>query len=742
MNVITCANCGKENPVENLFCSNCGSSLAGLTPSQASLEPQPAASTELQAGARLRDRYIIERLLAQGGFGRTYLAEDPGRFNAKVAIKELSPGLQGTYALQRAEELFKREAQTLNKLAHPQIPKFWEIFREGTRLFLVQDFVEGQTYYALLLERLELGQRFSEAEIQQLFRQLLPVLSYLHGQGVIHRDISPDNIILRSADSQPVLIDLGAVKEVAINVATQIAGAPAAGTCVGKVGYAPDEQLRMGIVAPHSDLYALAVTALVLMTGKKDPRQLLDPNTLHWVWDKEIDLSPKLASALNLMLAPKPAQRLQSAIEVLHFLEEQPPIAPPPPPFAPAPDVPVPLRKLWPLAAAGLGAAAAVALGLGFLFNLKNQGQSGGQNREAGFGGDGTLNIGIVTTPRNPKENYQPLADYLKSELGAKLGEEVKVEIEGIEVREKDSFNDAKNRIIEKKWDVIFPLSAQLSVAAQDNNYVFAARMFPKQPQIESVLFVRSDSKIQGLNDLTPDKRIALGEFSNTLSFYMPVYDLYGKILRVDMGNGIPDIVKKVKSRQADVGVSIYRILQNDPEVRVIGISKSIPGAGVYLSPALSQKERYWLKAVLLNAPTEIQEKAYYGEGKEVDYTQFRKIMARVEGILACVDLTQDPVSFFCQGSPDKLATQPGEIQGPASNIKLPDANTIHLTVQGQDGQAYRVVLPRAVLNQIPSAPPPFALNGKTLKVTGVEPRQAAGALELEITKPEQLTVR
>ncbi len=740
MNVINCANCGKENPVENLFCSNCGSSLAGLTPSQASLEPQPAASTELQAGARLRDRYIIERLLAQGGFGRTYLAEDTGRFNAKVAIKELSPGLQGTYALQRAEELFKREAQTLNKLAHPQIPKFWEIFREGTRLFLVQDFVEGQTYYALLYQRQEQGQSFSEAEILQLFRQLLPVLSYLHGQGVIHRDISPDNIILRSADSQPVLIDLGAVKEVAINVATQIAGAPAAGTCVGKVGYAPDEQLRMGIVAPHSDLYALAVTALVLMTGKKDPRQLLDPNTLQWVWDKEIDPSPKLAEALTRMLAPKPPQRFQSAIEVLHFLEEQPPIAPPPR-YAPAPDVPVPPRQLWPLAAAGLGAAAAVGLAL-FLLSIKNQGQSGEPNRERAFGGDGTLNIGVVTTPINPKENYLPLADYLKSELAAKLGEGVNIEIEGIEVREKDSLNEAKDRIIHKKWDVIFPLSAQLSVAAQDNSYLFAARMFPKQPQIESVLFVRSDSPIQGLNDLTPEKRVALGEFSNTLSFYMPVYDLYGKIVRLDMGNAIPDILKKVKSRQAEVGVSIYRFVQNDPEVRVIGISKSIPGPGVYLSPALSLKERNLVKAVLLHAPSEIQDKAFYGEGKEVDYTQFRKIMARVEGILACVDLNQDPVSFFCRNSADKPATQPGEIQGPASNIKLPDANTIHLTVQGQDGQAYRVVLPRAVLNQIPSAPPPFALNGKTLKVTGVEPRQSAGTLELEITKPEQLTVR
>jgi serine/threonine-protein kinase len=221
----------------------------------------------------------------------------------------------------------------------------------------------------------------------------------------------------------------------------------------------------------------------------------------------------------------------------------------------------------------------------------------------------------------------------------------------------------------------------------------------------------------------------------------MPVYDLYGKIIRVNMGNTISDMVNKVKSRQADVGVSINSLLQKEADVRVIGISKSIPGAGVYLSPALSQKERDLLKAFMLNAPSEIKEKASYGEGKEVDYTQFRNIMARVEGILACVDLTQDPVSFFCNGDKPATQLQLGAIEGPASNIKISDANTIHLTLQGQDGQAYRVVLPRAVLNQIPSAPPPFALNGKKLKVKGVEPKQVAGALELEITKPEQLTM-
>lgn len=155
--------------------------------------------------------------------------------------------------------MFQREAVTLHKLQHPQIPRFWETFREGKRLFLVEDFIEGKTYQFLLDQRLRQGQRFNEAEILKLFRELLPVLSYLHRQGVIHRDISPDNIMLRDQDKQVVLIDMGGVKQVAINVATQVVGmqkraGSSEATCLGKVGYAPDEQLRLGIVAPHSDL--------------------------------------------------------------------------------------------------------------------------------------------------------------------------------------------------------------------------------------------------------------------------------------------------------------------------------------------------------------------------------------------------------------------------------------------------------------------------------------------------------
>lgn len=106
---------------------------------------------------------------------------------------------------------------------------------------------------------------------------------------------------------------------------TQLAGvknraASSNATCLGKVGYAPDEQLRLGIVAPHSDLYALAVTAIVLMTGKQ-PQELLDQRTLHWLWHQELSLSPLLTKILNRMLNRQPSQRFRSADEILQLLQ-------------------------------------------------------------------------------------------------------------------------------------------------------------------------------------------------------------------------------------------------------------------------------------------------------------------------------------------------------------------------------------------------------------------------------------
>ncbi len=365
MDLTNCVSCGRPVPSKAHFCQYCGSALLPSNTSStdtSSRSPEPnslegpdgttppafndSTYVPLPPGTRLRDRYVLEKQLGQGGFGRAYRAQDTGRFNEPIVIKELTPSVQGTAALKKAEELFEREAATLHRLEHPQIPRFWEIFQAQKRLFLVEDCVVGHTYEQLQTERQ--GQHFSEQEITQLFRDLLPVLSYLHRQGVIHRDISPDNIMRRDRDGLPVLIDLGGVKQVAIDVATEIASiqsgfSSGGGTRLGKIGYAPDEQMRLGLVAPHSDLYALAVTALVLMTGKS-PQQLQDPQSLDWTWNQELNISSNFSSVLHTMLAPRPVDRYQSADEVLQALN--PPREIPPTqihqPVSPPPTPPVP----------------------------------------------------------------------------------------------------------------------------------------------------------------------------------------------------------------------------------------------------------------------------------------------------------------------------------------------------------------------------------------------------------------
>lgn len=287
-------------------------------------------------GITLNNHYRIVRELGHGGFGRTYLAEDAHRFNEPCVLKEFAPQVQGSYALQKSEELFEREAGVLYKLQHNQIPRFREMFRvsiiDRGYLFLVQDYVPGQTYRFLLDARKRQGLRFIEAEINQLLIQILPVLEYIHSLGVIHRDISPDNLILRLSDGMPVLIDFGGVKEVAATVESLFAetnNTPAPATRIGKLGYAPVEQMQMGIVYPHSDLYALAATVLVLLTGK-EPHQLLDSQTLNWNWRADCSLSPNLSLVLDKMLAHQPSQRYSSAREVMLALSGNPPLQPQP----------------------------------------------------------------------------------------------------------------------------------------------------------------------------------------------------------------------------------------------------------------------------------------------------------------------------------------------------------------------------------------------------------------------------
>jgi serine/threonine-protein kinase len=290
----------------------------------------------LPDGTLVQTRYRILRMLGQGGFGRTYLAQDTNRFNELCVLKEFDPHTQGTKHAQKAEELFAREAGVLYQLHHLQIPQFRELFRvkqpNTELLFLVQDYVAGKTYQDLIEERRQRGLAFSEKEVTQLLQDLLPVLDYIHQAGIIHRDISPDNIILREHDRKPILIDFGVVKA----AANQITNQPVSQTFVGKPGYAPIEQIQKGKAEPSSDLYALAVTIVVILTGR-EPHSLFDPVTLTWQWQRYASVSPKFADLINRMLSAKPSDRYSSANDVLAHLSAPPPPSSPSPPLPSAP---------------------------------------------------------------------------------------------------------------------------------------------------------------------------------------------------------------------------------------------------------------------------------------------------------------------------------------------------------------------------------------------------------------------
>lgn len=265
-------------------------------------------------GTIVLNRYRIQRVLGQGGFGRTYLAQDTNRFNEACVLKEFDPQTQGAKLAQKAEELFEREASVLYRLQHLQIPQFRELFKMQFQnrelVFLVQDYVAGRTYEELLIDR----GPFTESEAVGLLQQLLPVLDYIHRSGIVHRDISPDNIILRDADQKPVLIDFGVVKA----AATQLQSVSAQ-TFVGKPGYAPIEQIHKGSAEPSSDLYALAVTLAVLLTGR-EAQSLFNPKTLTCEWKRYASVSPALAQILDRMMSNRPGDRYRSAYDVLNAM--------------------------------------------------------------------------------------------------------------------------------------------------------------------------------------------------------------------------------------------------------------------------------------------------------------------------------------------------------------------------------------------------------------------------------------
>ena len=282
--------------VPQKFCTNCGMPLI------------------------LRDRYLPIKLLATGGFGAAFLAidRDTPRMRQCV-VKQFQPsGNLTEEALEKSRILFTQEAGVLEEIGneHQQIPKLFAFFtitvpnlkinKSEQFFYLVQEYISGQTLEEELVEQ----GNFSELKILKILREILPVLQFIHDKGIIHRDIKPSNII-RHYDGRLFLLDFGAVK--------LIANTSSSSTGIYSLGFAPPEQMQGNQVFPSTDLYALAVTLITLLTGK-EANKLFDAYTNQWQWRSQISVNPRLAAILDKMLLSAANQRFQSAQEVLESL--------------------------------------------------------------------------------------------------------------------------------------------------------------------------------------------------------------------------------------------------------------------------------------------------------------------------------------------------------------------------------------------------------------------------------------
>ncbi|MEH2289880.1 serine/threonine-protein kinase [Nostoc sp.] len=275
----------------------------------------------------LDGRYVPMKLLGRGGFGAAFLARDrriPGM--RQCVVKQFQPSGNLTLTqLQQAQLMFEREAEVLAQLGndHEQIPDLFAFFpvivnslqpgEQDQFFYLVQEYIDGQN----LEEELAQQGKFSEQQVLEVLQEILRILEFVHDRGIIHRDIKPSNI-MRRRDGKLFLLDFGAVKQVT-NAAP---GSAASSTGIYSMGFAPPEQMAGGQVFPSTDLYALAVTLITLLTNQ-EAIQLFDVYNNQWKWRTQVSINPRLADILDKMLLPAANQRFQSAQEVLRALNSQ-----------------------------------------------------------------------------------------------------------------------------------------------------------------------------------------------------------------------------------------------------------------------------------------------------------------------------------------------------------------------------------------------------------------------------------
>jgi serine/threonine-protein kinase len=258
--------------------------------------------------------------LGRGGFGVTFLAKDvslPGE--QLCVIKQLCPKVSNPITQERARKRFTQEAKTLSQLgSHSQIPRLLDYFEENGEFYLVQEYVRGYT----IAREIRRSGPLSEAAVKKFLRELLPLLQYVHSHQVIHRDIKPQNLIRCYDDGRLVLIDFGAVKELLVHPGKSCTKTMTS-HFVGTMGFAPPEQFSLRAVYA-SDIYAVGVTCVYLLTGKAPLEFDHNSVTGEMLWQDGLNLSNHFSLVLSKMLRICVEERFQSADAVLSALGLEP----------------------------------------------------------------------------------------------------------------------------------------------------------------------------------------------------------------------------------------------------------------------------------------------------------------------------------------------------------------------------------------------------------------------------------
>ncbi len=362
-----CYNCFSQRENPEGPCPYCGFDL------EENAKKFPVA---LRAGTLLNDRYIVGRVLGQGGFGITYLAYDT-QLQTKVAVKEYMPNdiatrIEGatvsvamdtkkddfTYGAER----FQEEARTLAKfIGHPNIAGVSSYFDANDTSYFVMDYIEGISFKSYIGNA---GGRVSVDEALNIMIPVLRALTAVHQEGFIHRDVTPDNIYI-SKDGNVKLLDFGSARY-------SIGDKSKSLDVILKVGYAPKEQyIRRGRQGPYTDVYSCAACLYAALTGVLPPESLerLDQDELVPVSQAGIEIPEWLDRAILKGLAVQPEDRFQSAAEFLDAIENQ--IAVEVPGAAPVQAPQAAKKSRTPLIAA-VAALLAVAVGLGAFFGLRD----------------------------------------------------------------------------------------------------------------------------------------------------------------------------------------------------------------------------------------------------------------------------------------------------------------------------------------------------------------------------------